>query len=108
MTLNYRNCGYGAGCGLAYATAPTLLGPWSSPVTAGVTQDVRSRSVISANSCGGQPRTVTVLDGIAYQVIDLWDGARNQTTAPTLLTPLVVDDMVTQRPWHPFHDIQCK
>ena len=108
MTLNYRNCGYGAGCGLAYATAPTLLGPWSSPTTAGFLLDVRSRAVISANSCGGQPRTVTVLDGVAYQVIDLWDGARNQTNAPTLLSPLVVDDMVTQRPWHPFHDIQCK
>ena len=108
MTLNYRNCGYGAGCGLAYATAPTMLGPWSAPFTAGMTTDTKSRAVLSANSCGGQPRTVTVLDGIAYQVIDLWDGARNQTSAPTLLTPLVVDDMVTQRPWHPFRDIQCK
>lgn len=108
MTLNYRNCGYGAGCGLAYATAPTMLGPWSAPFTAGMTTDTKSRAVLSANSCGGQPRTVTVLDGVAYQVIDLWDGARNQTNAPTLLSPLVVDDMVTQRPWHPFHDVQCK
>lgn len=107
MTLNYRNCGYGAGCGLAYATAPSLLGPWSSPTTAGVTTDVHSRAVISANSCGGQPRTVTVLDGTPYQVIDLWDGAMNQTSAPVLITPLVANDLNTLRPWRPFHEIAC-
>jgi hypothetical protein len=108
MTVSYVNCGYGTGCGTAYATAPSPLGPWSAPSNAGWEVDPFARAVISANSCGGQPRTVNVVDGVAYQYIDLWSGTANEAGAPVLLTPLSVDSLTTTRPWHPFRELACR
>lgn len=88
-----RACGYGGGCGAVYAESPALLSGWSSPGNTGWGEDVLARATFSASSCGGQPRTVSVLNGVPYQGIDLWVApngreSRNQTDADTLLTPL--------------------
>ncbi|SCF06801.1 hypothetical protein GA0070564_10329 [Micromonospora mirobrigensis] len=114
MTLNYDNCGYGSGCGLAYATAPSPLGPWTAPRNWGIAVDSKARATISWNSCGGQPRTVSVVDGVPYQIIDLWvpdanDDSRNQTNAGLLITPLVFRDPPNTPgvPWQPFEELRC-
>jgi hypothetical protein len=38
--------------------------------------------------CGGQARTVSVVNGIPYQGADMWQGTRNETNADVLLSPL--------------------
>jgi hypothetical protein len=90
VTFSDPACGYCAGTATGYAVAPTLAGPWSWPANATSSGgDPAARRKISAHSCGGQPRTVTVLDGQLYQLIDLWHGGRNETSAGTRLEPLV-------------------
>ncbi len=77
MTFSSPNCGYCAGTGTAYATAPSIAGPWSH------------HGHLSQLSCHGQPRTVQVIDGHPYQHIDRWThGNMNQTAASTVLAPL--------------------
>jgi hypothetical protein len=88
ITYSDQGCGYCAGTPAGYATAPSLYSGWTAPGNVGWGAPVWGRRIFSPNSCGGQPRTVTVLDGQPYQVIDLWLGQRNETSADTLLTPL--------------------
>lgn len=114
MTVNYFNCGYGSGCGLAYATASSPIGPWTTPQNWGYSVDPKARATISFNSCGGQPRTVSTVDNVPYQIIDLWvpgtaGDSRNQTDAGIIITPLVFNNQTNTPgvPWHPFKDIDC-
>lgn len=88
LTYSDVNCGYCTGTGTGYATATSLYGLWSAPNNLGFGQPVNGRRVFSANSCGGQPRTVSVVDGQAYQGIDLWTGDRNEAAAGNLFVPL--------------------
>ena len=91
MTFSDVECGYCTGTGTGYATASSPLGPWTSPVNlsaASSTTPAGGRRDITATSCGGQPRTVSVVDGVPYQGIDLWTGSRNETTAGVLYSPL--------------------
>lgn len=88
LTYSDPGCGYCAGTGISYATAPSLYAGWQAPGNVGWGAPVNGRRMFDANSCGGQPRTVTVLDGQAWQIIDLWRGTANETTAPTHLVPL--------------------
>ncbi|MDJ0345233.1 hypothetical protein QMK19_03775 [Streptomyces sp. H10-C2] len=90
-TFSDPQCGYCAGVATGYMTSPTLYGPWTAPTNlAAAGLPVAARRDISANSCGGQPRTVSVLDGQAYQGIDLWTGDRNETNAGSLFVPLTM------------------
>ena len=88
MTYSDQACGYCAGTGTGYATAPSLMGPWTAPGNVGWSAPANGRRLIHGTSCGGQPRTVSVVDGIPYQGIDLWTGQRNETTAGLVLAPL--------------------
>ncbi|GAA1181419.1 hypothetical protein GCM10009664_54460 [Kitasatospora gansuensis] len=106
-------CGYCSGTATGYMTADGPLGPWSAPVSLAVAgAPERGRRDISATSCGGQPRTVSVVDGQAWQGIDLWTGEANETRAGLHFEPL------TYQPprgtagdgglWHPpFADFHC-
>jgi hypothetical protein len=76
------NCGYCAGTGTSYRTAPSPLGPWSSGIK------------ISDDSCGGQPSFVSTLklnsDVIFLYGSDLWNhGAKNEALANFYWAPLV-------------------
>lgn len=89
MTYSDPNCGYCNGAGTGYATATSLMGPWTAPASTAVAAPVATgRRDISATSCGGQTRTVSILDGQPYQDIDLWVGTRNETAAGLVLAPL--------------------
>ena len=92
MLFSDPNCGYCAGDPVGYATAPSPLGPWSATPNTGIGSPAGGRRAISATSCGGQVRTVSVVDGQAYAGVDLWgvwDGSvTNQTRANTLLLSL--------------------
>lgn len=88
MTYSAPSCGYCAGTQTGYAVAPALYSGWSVPANVGFSPPANGRRAVSPNSCGGQPRTVAVLDGVPYQVIDTWTGDRNETTADTILAPL--------------------
>ncbi|HET6875562.1 MAG TPA: hypothetical protein VFH70_12320 [Acidimicrobiales bacterium] len=88
LTYSDQGCGYCAGTPVGYATAPSLYSGWTAPGNVGWGAPEWGRRIFSPNSCGGQPRTVTVLDGQPYQIIDLWRGTRNETTANLLITPL--------------------
>jgi hypothetical protein len=88
LTYSDPGCGYCAGTGTGYATAPTLYAGWTAPANLGFSPTVGGRRDVSATSCGGQPRTVSILDGRPWQVIDTWIGDRNETSAGTILTPL--------------------
>ena len=91
LTYSDINCGYCAANATGYAVASSPLGPFTAPKNVGVSAPERARRDISAASCGGQPRTVTVLDGQPYQWIDLWVGTRNETGAGIHLEPLVAN-----------------
>ena len=89
ITFSDPGCGYCSGTATGYATASSLLGPYTSPTNvAAASPPVTGRRDISATSCGGQPRTVSVVDGQPYQGVDLWTGSRNETTAGVLYSPL--------------------
>jgi hypothetical protein len=77
------------GTGTVYATAPSMLGPWTAPGDVGFAAPQTARRDISATSCGGQPRTVSIADGQPWQGIDLWTGARNEAGAGLRFEPLV-------------------
>jgi hypothetical protein len=89
ITYAEPDCGYCSGTATGYATATAMLGPYTAPSNVAVANNQpTARALITANSCGGQPRTVAVVDGQAWQGIDLWTGSRNETTAGVLYTPL--------------------
>jgi hypothetical protein len=88
MTYSSPHCGYCAGTGTGYATAAGPLGPWTFPANVGFSAPVTGRRDLSATSCGGQPRTVSLVDGQAYEDMDMWTGQRNETNAGQLLEPL--------------------
>ena len=88
LTYSDPGCGYCAGTPIGYATAPSLYSGWSAPGNVGIGAPAYGRRIFSPNSCGGQPRTVTVLDGQPWQIIDLWLGTTNETAASTHLVPL--------------------
>ncbi|MEU3840183.1 hypothetical protein AB0E88_09145 [Streptomyces sp. NPDC028635] len=88
LTYSDQGCGYCAGTPTSYATAPSLYSGWTAPGNVGWGAPVYGRRVINGTSCGGQPRTVTVLDGQPWQIVDLWRGTRNEAQAGTLLAPL--------------------
>jgi len=75
------NCGYCAGTGTSYRTAPSALGPWSEAIK------------ISDDSCGGQPSFVSTIK-LNSEVIflygsDLWNhGAKNEALANFYWAPL--------------------
>jgi hypothetical protein len=90
MTWNELNCGYCAGAPTSYATATAIDGAFTSPPNSNVAWGATplGRRGLSATSCGGQARTVTVLDGQAWQAIDLWGPGGNQVGATVHLEPL--------------------
>ncbi|MGW0465575.1 hypothetical protein ACWDX6_09915 [Streptomyces sp. NPDC003027] len=88
LTYSDHGCGYCAGTPIGYATAPSLYDGWSAPGNVGWGAPAFGRRAFHANSCGGQPRTVAVLDGRPWQIIDLWLGTRNEAGAATHLVPL--------------------
>lgn len=89
MTYSDPECGYCTGAASGYATASSLLGPWSYPYNAyQAGGPAHARAQFSAGSCGGQPRTVFVVDGQAYEWIDLWQGSANETGAAIRIEPL--------------------
>lgn len=107
----YPECGFCAGTGAVYMTAPSPLGPWWAPANVQVGADVvpYARATISGSSCGGQPRTVDVLDGQPYEQIDLWLGTRGEAAAETLLVPLTFRNPTNTpgQPWRPFEPWAC-
>lgn len=110
MTFNELNCGYCSGSPTSYATAPAVDGTWASPTNVNTAWGATplGRRGISATSCGGQARTITVLDGQAYQVIDIWTGTRNQTGAKVQLEPLTYRGPVPLGDvWQPFAPWRC-
>ncbi|MEV7404256.1 family 43 glycosylhydrolase [Streptomyces sp. NPDC091267] len=85
LTYSDPNCGYCAGTGTSYRTAPDPLGPWSQPTK------------ISSDSCGGQPAFVSEIpttSGTAYlYASDLWNnGQRNEALANYYWAPLEFTD----------------
>ncbi|MGO4630514.1 hypothetical protein AB4225_06155 [Streptomyces sp. 2RAF24] len=88
LTYSDQGCGYCAGTPIGYATSPSLYSGWTAPGNVGWGAPEWGRRIFGPNSCGGQPRTVTVLDGQPWQIIDLWLGTRNETNADTHLVPL--------------------
>lgn len=82
-----EKCGYCTGTATGYATASSLLGPWTAPANVGWSAPAGGRRDVSLG-CGGQARTVSVVDGVPYQITDTWMGQRNETQADTILSPL--------------------
>lgn len=117
MTLSNPECGYCSGVPTIFGTAPNPIGPWSSPTgyaaAAGSgpqAMSARYRAMLSGNTCGGQPRTIMVLNGQAYQGIDLWNaGALNETAATYMLQPLVYHNAPNTATigWQPFDPWSC-
>jgi hypothetical protein len=92
LTYSDPNCGYCTGTATSYATAPDLLGPWTATA---------SRQ-LSASSCGGQPRTISTIDGHPYVGVDLWVSGRDQTGARLHFEPLTYSGsrLPPFDPWH--------
>lgn len=89
LTYSDPDCGYCTGSGTGYATATSLLGPYTAPVNlAAAAPPPGGRRDLSATSCGGQSRTVSVIDGQAWQGIDLWTGTPNEAGATLHFEPL--------------------
>lgn len=88
MTYSDPQCGYCAGVATGFSTSSSAATGWSVPGNVGVAAPAAARRDFSSASCGGQPRTVTVLDSQPYEVIDLWRGTLNETKADSLLVPL--------------------
>jgi len=104
MTFSDPQCGYCNGTQAGYATTPDLVhGPWSVQADVGFGQPNNGRRTFSVNSCGGQPRTVFVVDGQPYEWIDIWTGSRNETSATVQIEALsyTPHTSVPGRPWAP-------
>jgi len=78
LTYSDPNCGHCTGTGTSYATATSLLGPWTVP----------TNNQLSATSCGGQPRTIAMIDGYPYEQVDIWVDSPDQTGASLHFEPL--------------------
>ena len=91
LTYSDPNCGYCTGTATSYATATSLLGPWTVP----------AGRQVSPDSCGGQPRTVSMIDGYPHQGIDRWVGGTDQTSATLHFEPLTYHP--SQPPFDPWH-----
>jgi hypothetical protein len=91
MTFSDPACGYCAGTGAGYATAPGMMGPWTYPANPGIGQPQGGRRLFSAASCGGQPRTVFRIGDQPYEWYDVWYGSRNEANASVVLDPLTVN-----------------
>lgn len=74
------NCAYCVGTDTSYAVAQTPVGPW--------TMAPQKRREISGHSCGGQSRSISIIDGVVYQYLDTWDGSNSETNADIKLVPL--------------------
>lgn len=108
LTFSDPNCGYCSGTSTGYivsqasltntAPATTVLGVWLPPTNVGWAAPTTGRRSLSGTSCGGQPRTVFTVDGQAYQWIDLWYGAANETNAGIRLEPLVTTGQAWRAP----------
>jgi hypothetical protein len=108
LTFSEPNCGYCAGTGTGYTTAPSTLGPWMTLGDVGFAAPQTGGRDISATSCGGQPRTVSIVDGQPWQGIDLWTGTRNETGAGLRFEPLVyLAPTGHGRTWQPFQQWTC-
>lgn len=107
MTYSDPNCGYCSGTGTGYATASNPMGPWTAPANSGVAAPATGRRDLSATSCGGQPRTVSIVDGQPYEHIDDWYGSTNETNAGLHYEPLVYLPSAGTAPWQPFHPWSC-
>jgi hypothetical protein len=88
LTFSDQGCGYCSGTPTGYALSPTLYSGWSTQGNVGWGAPDWGRRIFSPNSCGGQPRTVAVLEGRPWQIVDIWLGTRNEMNAGTLLSPL--------------------
>jgi hypothetical protein len=112
ITYSSPGCGYCAGSATGYATSTSLLGTYTAPSNvAAASPPANARALISASSCGGQPRTVSVVDGQPWQGIDLWLGTRNETNAGVLYEPLQYlnpsNTAGDGTPWQPFTPWTC-
>jgi hypothetical protein len=112
LTYSDPNCGYCAGTGTGYATASSPFGTWTAPANRTVSVlPPGGRRDISATSCGGQPRTVSVVDGQPWQGVDLWTGARNEATAGLEFVPLTLGPASGTAgdgaPWHAPLTLAC-
>lgn len=114
MTYSDIRCGYCTGTGTGYATAPSPLGPWMAPMNLGVGAPANGRRIMTATSCGGQPDTVSMINGQPWQKVNLWTGAFNETGAGLLFEPLIYNPALATgtagdgRIWHaPFADWTC-
>jgi hypothetical protein len=109
LTYSDPNCGYCTGTPTGYATATSVAGPWTTPTVTGlVTFPAQGRRDLSATSCGGQPRTISTINGQPYEGIDLWTGARNETAATLHYEPLTYTNPATNTsPWQPFQPWTC-
>lgn len=105
-------CGYCAGGATGYETATSLYGTWTSPTNvAAADAPPGARRDFSAGTCGGQARTVSVVDGVPYQGIDLWTGSANETNAGVHYEPLTFNNPSGHAgdglPWQPFAPFTC-
>jgi hypothetical protein len=110
MTWNEFNCGYCSGSPTSYATSTAIDGAFTSPPNSNTAWGATplGRRGLSATSCGGQARTVTVLDGQAWQVIDLWGPGGNQAGAAVHLEPLTYRGAAPfGQPHQPFAPFTC-
>ena len=111
LTYSDPGCGYCTGTAIGYATSPSLFSGWTVPGNLGFGQPLNGRRTFNANSCGGQPRTVSVVDGTPYQGIDIWTGSRNETTAMQHFEPLTFNPMPggpgDGRIWTPPLSLSC-
>jgi hypothetical protein len=100
------NCPYCSATDTSYAVAASPLGPFVTPPGPAL------RRTISGGSCGGQPRTVVTLNGQAYEQVDHWYDAWNETDAATSLFPLVRTGVLLQPanglPWTGFAPFDCE
>ncbi|MBC3843252.1 hypothetical protein GXW82_32725 [Streptacidiphilus sp. 4-A2] len=89
LTYSDQPCGYCTGTSTSYATATSLMGPWTTPDNhgqGGWPADARRK--VSASTCGGQTNTISVINGQAYQGIDLWTGSNNEAKGNLDFVPL--------------------
>ena len=110
MTYSDPNCKFCAGTATGYATAPSLLGPWTAPDNPPAQRPASGRRDLNPTSCGGQPDTVVTLDGTPYEMIDIWSGALNEASASLHFEPLAYHPGNTALGalWQPFDVWQCQ
>jgi hypothetical protein len=89
------NCPYCAGVDTSYATASTVLGPYTVPQF--------GRRELSSASCGGQSRTVTQVPDGDFVWLDIWYGLSNPNAQirlePLTRTSAALHQTATGVPW---------